>query len=258
MDWNHGNLRNNNVSSRPQDGTSFNFLYDQFPGMDVKQLAETAAYHQQQQQGMSMSPATSSEKTMMSYGSSSYGANQHQMMMTMMEQKKKRLTNHQLESLESSFQEEIKLDPDRKMKLSRELGLHPRQIAVWFQNRRARWKAKQLEQLYDSLKLQFDCVSKEKHKLQEEVMKLRGMLGEQEGKHQESTAVYTEIPGDETMEGTPVGIGRSGSRKMTGAGQRQMPRTRSESSHHMVVDEYNPSVVIPTPTYWTVLPSYHP
>lgn len=84
-------------------------------------------------------------------------------------EKKKRLTSDQLESLERSFHEEIKLDPDRKMKLSRDLGLQPRQIAVWFQNRRARWKAKQLELLYDSLKQDFDLVSREKQKLQDEV-----------------------------------------------------------------------------------------
>lgn len=84
-------------------------------------------------------------------------------------QKKKRLSQDQLEALERSFQEEVKLDPDRKMKLSMELGLQPRQIAVWFQNRRARWKTKQLEHLYDTLKQQFDTISKEKHNLQQEV-----------------------------------------------------------------------------------------
>ena len=84
-------------------------------------------------------------------------------------EKKKRLTNNQIELLERSFQEEIKLDPERKMKLSRELGLQPRQIAVWFQNRRTRWKTKQLEHLYDMLKHQYDVVSNEKQKLQEEV-----------------------------------------------------------------------------------------
>lgn len=85
------------------------------------------------------------------------------------EMKKKRLTSEQVESLENSFQKELKLDPHRKMKLSKELGLQPRQIAVWFQNRRARWKTKQLEHLYDSLKHEFDVVSKEKHKLEQEV-----------------------------------------------------------------------------------------
>lgn len=83
--------------------------------------------------------------------------------------KKKRLSSEQLEALENSFQEEIKLDPDRKMKLAHELGLQPRQVAVWFQNRRARWKAKQLERLYDTLKQEFDAVFREKQKLQDEV-----------------------------------------------------------------------------------------
>ncbi|CAH8343418.1 unnamed protein product [Eruca vesicaria subsp. sativa] len=93
--------------------------------------------------------------------------------------KKKRLTSGQLASLERSFQDEIKLDSDRKLKLSRELGLQPRQIAVWFQNRRARWKAKQLEQLYDSLRQEYEVVSREKEMLHEEVKKLRAILRDQ-------------------------------------------------------------------------------
>jgi len=84
-------------------------------------------------------------------------------------EKKKRLTSTQIELLERSFQEDTKLDPERKMKLSRELNLQPRQIAVWFQNRRTRWKTKQLEHLYGVLKHQYDVISNEKQKLQEEV-----------------------------------------------------------------------------------------
>ena len=82
--------------------------------------------------------------------------------------KKKRLTSKQVESLEKSFEEERKLDAERKMKLSKELGLQPRQVAVWFQNRRARWKAKQLEHLYDALRQDFDAIYKERQQLQEE------------------------------------------------------------------------------------------
>lgn len=93
------------------------------------------------------------------------------------QEKKKRLTSDQLDSLERSFQEEGKLDPDRKMKLSKELGLQPRQIAVWFQNRRARWKAKHLENLYEALKQDYDDISREKQKLQEEVSKIYRYIG---------------------------------------------------------------------------------
>lgn len=86
------------------------------------------------------------------------------------EKRKKKMTSEQLKFLERSFQEEIKLNPDRKMKLSKEIGLQPRQIAVWFQNRKARWKNKQLEHLYESLRQEFDVVSREKELLQEEVI----------------------------------------------------------------------------------------
>ncbi|XP_020961187.1 homeobox-leucine zipper protein ATHB-22-like [Arachis ipaensis] len=113
-------------------------------------------------------------------------------------EKKKRLTSSQIDLLERSFQEEIKLDTDRKMKLSRELGLQPRQIAVWFQNRRTRWKAKQLKHLYFALKQEFDHISNEKHKLQEEVMMLKARLREQAFRAHVS-GVYTDMSGAETI-----------------------------------------------------------
>ncbi|XP_071701951.1 putative homeobox-leucine zipper protein ATHB-51 [Rutidosis leptorrhynchoides] len=120
--------------------------------------------------------------------------------------KKKRLTSEQLEALENSFQEEVKLDPDRKMKLAHELGLQPRQIAVWFQNRRARWKAKQIERLYDALKQEFDAVFREKQKLQDEVHALRTILKEHGSKRQPAVSItgYTDMSGDETVESMPV------------------------------------------------------
>ncbi|XAR69689.1 hypothetical protein NMG60_11001384 [Bertholletia excelsa] len=166
-------------------------------------------------------------------------------------EKKKRLTSEQLDSLESSFQEEIKLDPDRKMKLARELGLQPRQVAVWFQNRRARWKAKQLERLYDSLKLEFDAVSREKQKLQDEVVALKAMLKEQATKNnQVSTAGYTEISGEETVESTSVVVANRSSSRPGGTIQQQM----AEGNYVFNVEDYNP--VMPPPYWGTVLPSY--
>lgn len=91
-------------------------------------------------------------------------------------EKKRRLTFDQVRSLERTFEIENKLEPERKMQLSKELGLQPRQVAVWFQNRRARWKTKQLERDYEvlssdfnRLKSEFEAVLQEKQELQGEV-----------------------------------------------------------------------------------------
>ncbi|KAE8715806.1 Homeobox-leucine zipper protein ATHB-6 [Hibiscus syriacus] len=73
-------------------------------------------------------------------------------------EKKRRLSVDQVKALEKNFEVENKLDPDRKVKLAQELGLQPRQVAVWFQNRRARWKTKKLERDYGLLKTNFDTL----------------------------------------------------------------------------------------------------
>ncbi|XP_027936151.1 homeobox-leucine zipper protein ATHB-22-like [Vigna unguiculata] len=161
-------------------------------------------------------------------------------------EKKKRLTSNQLELLERSFQEEIKLDPERKMKLSRELGLQPRQIAVWFQNRRTRWKTKQLEHLYDVLKHQYDVISSEKQKLQEEVMKLKAMLSKEQGFGTYSR--YQEISGVETVESTSEGL--RGSNK--GQGKNKIEQVADEGFCCLSVEDYN-TVSVPF-CQWPVAP----
>ncbi|XP_068637664.1 homeobox-leucine zipper protein HAT5-like isoform X2 [Aristolochia californica] len=98
-------------------------------------------------------------------------------------EKKRRLTPEQVLLLERSFEAENKLEPERKTQLAKKLGLQPRQVAVWFQNRRARWKTKQLEKDYDLLKSSYDTlvsdfetIRKENEKLRSEVLSLNEKL----------------------------------------------------------------------------------
>eukprot|EP00250_Pteridium_aquilinum_P013242 c21225_g1_i1 orf=489-1058(+) len=80
-------------------------------------------------------------------------------------EKKRRLTVEQVKFLEMSFNMDLKLEPERKALLAKQLGIRPRQVAIWFQNRRARWKNKQLEQDYENLKAKYEAVLKEKESI---------------------------------------------------------------------------------------------
>ncbi|OWM70665.1 hypothetical protein CDL15_Pgr014338 [Punica granatum] len=98
-------------------------------------------------------------------------------------EKKRRLSAEQVYLLETAFEAENKLEPDRKTELSKMLALPPRQVAIWFQNRRARWKTKQLERNYDHLKslyssllIDYDSVVKDNEKLRSEVTSLNEKL----------------------------------------------------------------------------------
>jgi homeobox-leucine zipper protein len=73
-------------------------------------------------------------------------------------EKKRRLAMQQVRGLERSFETDNKLDPDRKARIARELGLQPHQVAVWFQNRRARSKTKQLERDFAALRARHDAL----------------------------------------------------------------------------------------------------
>ncbi|CAK9169954.1 unnamed protein product [Ilex paraguariensis] len=53
--------------------------------------------------------------------------------------KKLRLTKEQSAFLEEIFKEHHTLNPKQKLVLAKQLNLRPRQVEVWFQNRRASW-----------------------------------------------------------------------------------------------------------------------
>ncbi|KAK9119667.1 hypothetical protein Scep_017760 [Stephania cephalantha] len=98
-------------------------------------------------------------------------------------EKKRRLNPDQVQMLEKSFETENKLEPERKTQLAKKLGLQPRQVAVWFQNRRARWKTKQMERDYDLLKASyhsllsdFQTISKDTDNLKSQVASLSEKL----------------------------------------------------------------------------------
>ncbi|KAK6922045.1 Leucine zipper, homeobox-associated [Dillenia turbinata] len=91
-------------------------------------------------------------------------------------EKKRRLNMEQVKTLEKNFELGNKLEPERKMQLARALGLQPRQIAIWFQNRRARWKTKQLEKDYDLLKRQYDAIKADNDALQAQNQKLHAEI----------------------------------------------------------------------------------
>ncbi|KAG8366829.1 hypothetical protein BUALT_Bualt16G0008600 [Buddleja alternifolia] len=91
-------------------------------------------------------------------------------------EKKRRLSIEQVRALEKSFELGNKLDSERKMELARGLGLQPRQIAIWFQNRRARWKTKQLEKDYDTLRRRVESIKADNDALKNQNKKLHSQL----------------------------------------------------------------------------------
>ncbi|KAH7845353.1 hypothetical protein Vadar_001031 [Vaccinium darrowii] len=104
-------------------------------------------------------------------------------------EKKRRLSLEKVKALEKIFEEDSKLEAGQKFKIAQELRLEPRQVAIWFQNRRARWKTRLLERDYgvlkadyEALKLKFDELEKQKHGLVAEVTQLREKLGEENTK----------------------------------------------------------------------------
>ncbi|KAK7411475.1 hypothetical protein VNO78_02908 [Psophocarpus tetragonolobus] len=140
-------------------------------------------------------------------------------------EKKRRLSLEQVHFLEKSFDEDNKLEPERKIRLAKEIGLQPRQVAIWFQNRRARWKTKQLEKDYDSLqasyndlKTNYDSLLREKDKLKAEVASLTEKVfgrEKQEGNMEQGVGSMQEpqqkclIDSASEGEGSKVSIGAS-------------------------------------------------
>lgn len=104
---------------------------------------------------------------------------------------KRRFSDEQVKSLESIFRSESRLEPRKKLVLAKELGLQPRQVAIWFQNKRARWKTKQIEKDYDALRADYNSLASLYEDLKKEKQSLVIQLQEQKeriGKTNEDSA----------------------------------------------------------------------
>ncbi|KAL9250209.1 Homeobox-leucine zipper protein ATHB-7-like protein [Drosera capensis] len=107
----------------------------------------------------------------------------------------RRFSDEQVRSLETIFESETKLDPRKKVQVARDLGLQPRQVAIWFQNKRARWKSKEMENNYralkanyNSLKARFENTKKEKESLLLQLQELQHELQKIHGRNSEDSA----------------------------------------------------------------------
>ncbi|KAM6547911.1 hypothetical protein CsatB_019587 [Cannabis sativa] len=89
--------------------------------------------------------------------------------------KKLRLSKEQSAFLEESFKEHSTLNPKQKVALAKQLNLRPRQVEVWFQNRRARTKLKQTEVDCEYLKRCCETLTDENRRLQKELQELRAL-----------------------------------------------------------------------------------
>ncbi|KAL2892531.1 Homeobox-leucine zipper protein HAT3 [Bienertia sinuspersici] len=89
--------------------------------------------------------------------------------------KKLRLTKEQIVVLEQAFGEHTTLNTKQKVALAKQVNLRPRQVEVWFQNRRARTKLKQTEVDCEQLRRFCETLTEENRKLQNEVQELRAL-----------------------------------------------------------------------------------
>lgn len=89
--------------------------------------------------------------------------------------KKLRLSKEQSAFLEESFKEHNTLNPKQKLALAKQLNLLPRQVEVWFQNRRARTKLKQTEVDCEYLKRCCETLTEENKRLHKELQELRAL-----------------------------------------------------------------------------------
>ncbi|KGN55846.1 homeobox-leucine zipper protein HAT4 [Cucumis sativus] len=147
--------------------------------------------------------------------------------------KKLRLTKDQSAVLEESFKEHNTLNPKQKLALAKQLGLRPRQVEVWFQNRRARTKLKQTEVDCEFLKRCCENLTEENRRLQKEVQELRALkLSPQFYMHMTPPTTLTMCPSCERV-AVPPSSTSAPQPTVTRMGQAQSQPHHARPIHHI-------------------------
>nr|XP_010936817.1 homeobox-leucine zipper protein HOX3 isoform X2 [Elaeis guineensis] len=90
--------------------------------------------------------------------------------------KRLRLSEEQTQLLEDTFRKNCVLSHSAKEELAPKVKLTPRQVEVWFQNRRARIKLRRAKNECKLLKQRFKLLMEENQRLQQEVKELHALL----------------------------------------------------------------------------------
>ncbi|XP_004245456.2 homeobox-leucine zipper protein ATHB-7-like [Solanum lycopersicum] len=117
---------------------------------------------------------------------------------------RRRFNDEQIKSLENMFETESRPELRTKQQLAKRLGLQPRQVAIWFQNKRARSKSKQLEleyrmlQIsYDNLGSKYELLKKEHESLLIQLQRLKKLMEKDDNEKDVNKKSETEVKQDD-------------------------------------------------------------
>ncbi|RCV43527.1 hypothetical protein SETIT_9G301000v2 [Setaria italica] len=145
--------------------------------------------------------------------------------------KKLRLTKEQSALLEDRFKEHSTLNPKQKAALAKQLNLRPRQVEVWFQNRRARTKLKQTEVDCELLKRCCETLTEENRRLHRELQQLRALNHPHPATFFMPAATLSICPSCERLAGAPATTTTGADRPKAGGGPGRAAHLFSPFTH---------------------------
>ncbi|GAB4857867.1 hypothetical protein Ancab_015772 [Ancistrocladus abbreviatus] len=162
-------MSSDSLFSSPVGNPNFNFManipFHTFPSMVPKEENGVLMRRKEEMESMS-----GSEQIEGLSGNEQETDDQQQQQQSQPQQpKKKRYHRHtarQIQEMEALFKECPHPDDKQRMKLSQELGLKPRQVKFWFQNRRTQMKAQQDRSENAILRAENDTLKNENYRLQ--------------------------------------------------------------------------------------------